>query len=114
MDILLIDTISDRVLFFIEKFSSHQVDIADSLEVAIDYLTSKTYRYIFIGGELGKTGSSGADVARFLSENPDNPNNDAYIVAHSWNMFEVEEVIQFLPHTRFVPFDEITYGSLEL
>lgn len=114
MNILLVDSMSERAIFFIEKFADHHVDIADSLEVALDFLTSKVYRYIFIGGELGRTQTRGSDVAQFLAENPSNPNNESYIVAHSWDMFEVEEVRRFLPHIRCVPFDEVVYGSLEI
>lgn len=113
MNLLLIEYLSDRVMFFIERFGHHRVDIAETSGNAVQKLYENLYDIIFIGGELGG-GGHGSDVAEWLSENPDNGNYNAAIFIHTWNTVEVEVSMKALPNAKFVPFDEAIYSTLDI
>lgn len=112
VDLLLIDHMSNRALFFIERFGNHTIDIADACDIAVDMLKEKVYDIIFIGGKLSV--GHGSDVAEWLSRQSDNENNKSTIVIHSQNLIDVEFSIRALPNSIWIPFEEDTYSTLNL
>jgi len=114
MDILVVEYIDSRVLFFIERFGHHKLDIADNAKLAIDYLENEIYDYIFLGGELGEGNGSGVDIATFLVGAVSNPNNYANIIIHSWNPIEALQMVDLLPKAKYEPFSEKTLSVLDL
>ncbi len=114
LDVLVVEYITPRVLFFIERFGHHKLDIADNIKLAIDYLENEIYDYVFIGGELGQGNGSGVDVAEFLVNNPANPNNYANIIIHSWNPVEALQMVNLLPKAKYEPFSEKTLSVLDI
>lgn len=113
MNLLLVDYLSDRVMFFIERFGHHQLDISETSDGAIQRLQNQLYNIIFLGGELGG-GGHGSDVAEWIAEHPENENYDAAIFIHTWNTIEVEVSMKALPHANFIPFDETIYSTLDI
>lgn len=113
MNLLLIDYLKDRVMFFIERFGHHNVDIAETSIGAIQKLHNKKYDIIFIGGELGG-GGHGSDVSEWLSENSDNINFTSSVIVHTWNSVEADVSMKALPHAVFIPFDEAIYSTLDI
>jgi hypothetical protein len=109
-NILIVEYITARVLFFIERFGRHNLDIIENSSDAIMYMTEKIYDYIFLDGNLGKD-DTGYKVAKFLAEEDDNSNNDAVIVIHSWNVSEVELMVKLLPQANYLPFNEAAFSS---
>ena len=80
LDLLIVEYLTQRVLFFIERFGHHHLDIIESSDGAIDYLDDNLYNYIFLGGDLGEDNGSGVDVAEYLVDNERNPNTFANII----------------------------------
>ena len=113
MNLLLVDYLSDRVMFFIERFGHHNIDIEETSVGAVQRLQDKLYDIIFIGGELGG-GGHGSDVAEWLSENSDNANFGSVIFVHAWNSVDVEVSMAALPQARYVPYDEAIYSTLDI
>ena len=113
MNLLLVDYLSDRVMFFIERFGHHNVDIEETSAGAIQRLEDKAYDLIFIGGELGG-GGHGSDVAEWLADNPENENFNSSIFIHAWSPIDVEVSMKALPQARYVPYDEAIYSTLDI
>jgi len=111
LDILLIEHLTDRIIFFIERFGYHHLDITENSKDAITYLDDNLYDYIFLGGELGKNVGSGSDIAVFLADNSENPNYNAELIIHTWNIVEAGTMIELLPQARYLPFNEAQYSA---
>lgn len=110
-NILIVEYLTERIVFFIERFGRHNLDIIENSHDAVMYITEKIYDYIFLTGDLGE-GGSGKEVAKFLSEEYDNPNNDSIIIIHSWNVAEVESMVKLLPQSKYMPFNEAAFSTM--
>lgn len=113
-DILVVEYLTQRVIFFIERFGYHNLNIIETSKGGISYLKDNLYDYIFLGGELGKEGGSGCDVAYFLNDDQGNPNVESHIIIHSWNLMEVDKMIQLLPQAKYLPFNEKQLSTLSI
>jgi len=111
LDILIVEHLTNRVIFFIERFGYHHLDIIENSKDAIIYLVNNLYDYIFLGGELGKDDGYGSDIAAFLAENDRNPNCNAELIIHTWNIVEADMMIKLLPQAKYLPFDESQYSA---
>ena len=113
-DILIVEYLTKRIVFFIERFGYHHLDIIETAKGGISYLKNNLYDYIFLGGELGEDGGSGCDVATYLNNNQHNPNLESTIIIHSWNLLEVDRMIQLLPQAKYLPFNEKQLSALSI
>ena len=111
LDILIVEHLTNRVIFFIERFGYHHLDIIENSKDAIIYLVNNLYDYIFLGGELGKNDGYGFDIASFLAENSGNPNCNSELIIHTWNIVEADMMIKLLPQAKYLPFDESQYSA---
>ena len=114
LNILLVEYLTKRIIFFIERFGYHRLDIAESSMEAMFYLKEKPYNYIFLGGELGKYGGSCYEVVQFLVSNNNNFNMQSNIILHSWNAFEVDRILKLLPQIEYLPYDEVDFSVLDI
>ena len=113
LDILIVDYLTDRITFFIERFGHHHLHIIENTEDAIAYLNDNLYDCIFLGGDLGKHGGYTSTIAEFLSQNPNNPNCNAEIIIHTWHAVEAEDMIGLLPQAKYVPFSEARFSTFD-
>jgi len=111
-NILVVDYLSNRVVFFIERFGHQNLDITENSNDAVRYMIENFYDYLFLAGELGKYGGNCIDVAEFLVNNEDNPNNESHIVIHSWDIASVDKMIQLLPSAKYLPFSEGQFSTI--
>jgi hypothetical protein len=114
LDILVVEHLTKRIVFFIERFGYHHLDLIETSEGGISYLEKNLYDYIFLGGELGKEAGSGCDIARYLDDNKSNPNTAATIIIHSWNLMVVDKMISLLPQADYLPFSEKQLSTLAI
>jgi hypothetical protein len=112
MRLLFIESLSDRLFFFIEFFNEHDVTITESSKGAINCLKSNIYDIIFLGGDLGN--GYGSDVAEWLSNNKDNENNNSIIVIHTWHSVEIDFIREYLPQALIMPFNESIYSTIDI
>lgn len=113
-DILIVESIDDRVIFFIERFGCHQLDIIENVKDAIKYLSDKLYDYIFLGGNLGKKNGCCSDIAEFLSDNTDNFNYNVFIIIHTWDFVEADKMISLLPQALYLPYSEQRFNTFKI
>ena len=111
-NILVVDYLTDRVIFFIERFGHQNLDITESSNDAVRYMVDNFYDYLFLGGELGPYGGNCCDVAEFLVAHKDNPNYDSIIVIHSWDIASADKMIKLLPEAKYFPFSESRFSTL--
>lgn len=114
MKILVLEDDSYRVTTFIEKFCTHDLYITENAFRAIDYLENNVFDYIFLDHDLGENNGCGIDVATYLLENPNNKNNDASIIIHSWNTPASLEMKSRLPLAVHMLFGSADFFSLVL
>lgn len=114
MRVLVLEDDSSRVTSFIEKFGNHSLLITEDAFEAIAYLDEELFDYIFLDYRLGKDSGSGFDVAKFLESEPDNLNNEANIIIHSWDVAAVGEMLSKLPNAEFIPFGSDDFFDLSL
>ena len=114
MKILVLEDDTYRVTFFIERFCHADLYITEKADVAIDYLESSFFDYIFLDHDLGENNGCGADVASYLANNSDNPNNETKIVIHSWNIPAAKAMRDKLPYSVLAPFNSDIFFSLDL
>lgn len=114
LDLLVVEYLTQRVIFFIERFGYHNLNIIETSKGGIEYLKENLYDYIFLGGELGEDHGSGSDIAYYLDEEKSNPNTASKIIIHSWNLMEVDKMIHLLPQAKYVPFDEKKLSTLAI
>jgi DNA-binding NtrC family response regulator len=103
-----------RVRFFIERFGQHELNITENSKEAINYLENKTFDYLFLDNDLGKHNGEGVDVAKFLQSNPDNPNNKAITIIHSWNIPASNDIRKRIPNAVIAPFNTENFYNLNL
>jgi len=111
-NILIVDYVTDRIIFFIERFGHQRLDITENSSDAIRYLIDNFYDYLFLGGELGKYGGNCIDVASFLGNHTENPNYDSFIVIHSLDIASAGSMIKLLPEATYVPFSEAKFSNM--
>jgi len=114
MKIFVLEDDDYRINFFIEKFCDHNVIVTENAYSAIEYLEHDEFDFIFLDHDLGEENGSGLDVAEYLNDNPDNFNNYANIVVHSWNVPAANRMLALLPnHTKHIPFDVVILSEIE-
>ena len=111
-NILVVDYITDRVIFFIERFGHQNLDITENSNDAVRYMIENFYDYLFLAGELGKYGGNCIDVAEFLVGHKDNPNYDSIIIIHSQDLASVGKMVRLLPEAKYYPFSEGRFSTL--
>jgi len=111
LDILIVEYLTNRIIFFIERFGYHHLDIIENSKDAVIYLNDSLYDYIFLGGELGKDAGCGSDIAFFLAANSENPNYGAELIIHTWDILEAGAMIKLLPQAKYLPFNESQYSA---
>jgi len=114
LDLLIVEHLTQRVIFFIERFGYHHLDIIENVNDAISYLNDNLYDYIFLGGDLGKESGSCVDVAKYLVYNEANPNLLTNIIIHSWSVADANQMVRLLPHAQYLPYNEKQLSVLEI
>lgn len=114
MRILVLEDDSYRITTFIEKFCNHDLTITENAKDAIDYLKNKVFDYLFLDHDLGINNGNGTDVATYLNENPENLNNKASIIIHSWNKPATDGMLGKLYKARHVPFNTGDFFALSI
>lgn len=114
MKLLVLEDSLSRTKYFIEKFYDCDITITENANSAIEYLEEEMFDCIFLDNDLGDGNGAGADVAAYLYDNPNNPNNNAEIVIHSWNIPAVAAIIGKLPQAKFVPFGSHDFYGLKI
>jgi hypothetical protein len=106
-DILVIDYLPERVMFFLEWIGHHNLTIVDNIDDALWAIEYNKYDYIFLGGQFLNDDYGSATIALYLDSHRTNHNYDkANIVVHSWDITEIEKVFEYLPQATFIPYDE--------
>jgi len=111
-NILVVDYVTDRIVFFIERFGHQNLDITENSSDAVRYMVDNIYDYLFLGGELGKYGGNCFDVADFLYKHSDNPNSESMIIIHSLDISSAGSMIKLLPAARYLPFNEASFSTI--
>ena len=114
MKILVLEDDTYRATFFIERFCDSDLYITEKVDAAIDYLENIFFDYIFLDHDLGDDNGCGADVAAYLANNPENPNNDTNIIIHSWNVPAAKAMKAKLPQSVLAPFNTELFFNLDL
>jgi len=114
LDLLIVEYLTQRVIFFIERFGYHHLDIVESADGAKNYVDDNLYDYIFLGGDLGDENGSGTDVAEYLTSNQGNPNLFTNIIIHSWCVSEASKMVKLLPHAKYLPYNERQLSTLSI
>lgn len=81
MKILVLENNLRRLKFFVDFLGKYKLNIIDNAEEAEELLRQEEFDMVFLDNDLDG-GGFGADIASFLAENPENPNNNAAIVIH--------------------------------
>ncbi len=114
MKILVLEDDGHRAKVFVERFYTHQLTITENAYDAVELLDSNVYDTIFLDHDLGEGNGSGSYVTAYLKENPDNPNNQARIVIHSWNIPAAMRMIADVPYADFAPFNTDEFYTLKI
>ena len=114
MRILILEDDSFRITTFIEKFCDHDLVITENAKEAINHINTDVFDYMFLDHDLGYHNGNGYDVALHLSNNPQNPNNKALIIIHSWNTPAVKSMAGLLYNARVIPFNTADFIALTL
>jgi len=113
MKILILEDDTARLMYFNEKFYRHELTMIENANSAIEYLENKTFDCIFLDHDLGYNNGFGADVASYLGEHPDNPNNQATIIIHSWNTPGAQAMLAKLKNAYIAPFGSDAFISIK-
>jgi len=111
MRILILEDDGYRVTSFIEALYNHTLDIIENAYEAIRLLESNVYDLILLDHDLGEGNGSGTVVTSFLRTHRDNPNNNALVIIHSWNIPASNTMLNDLPNALRIPFN--TEGFFE-
>jgi ActR/RegA family two-component response regulator len=114
MKLLIVEDDGFRVRFFIERFGQYDLKVIENAKVAIEYLQENVFDYIFLDNDLGEGNGEGVDVADYLAQHPDNPNNEAIVIVHSWNVPATAAIKSKLPNAVAAPFNTDNFLSLRL
>ena len=105
MRILILEDDGTRVNNFIELLYQHDLDITENAQEAISLLDEKVYDVLLLDHDLGEGNGTGGTVSSFLRMYPDNPNNNAEILIHSWNAPASAGMLKDLPNAMWAPFN---------
>lgn len=105
MRILILEDDGMRVNNFIELLFRHDLDITESAHEAVALLEENIYDLLLLDHDLGEGNGSGSVVSCFLHAYPENPNNDAEILIHSWNSPASMAMLKDLPKAVWAPFN---------
>lgn len=114
MKILILEDDGNRVNTFIEKFYTHDLTITENSYAAIDLLEQTVYDCIFLDCDLGDKNGSGSDVSAFLQSHPNNSNNQANIIIHSWNAPATKNMLKDIPCASWIPFNTESFFEIEI
>lgn len=114
MRILVLEDSIHRSRCFIEKYGNYDLTVIENAYTAINFLCENVFDYIFLDNDLGTNNGEGIDVAKFLYNNPSNPNTNSIIFIHSWNNIAVNRIIGYLPSACVVLFGSSDFYNLEL
>jgi len=114
MRIFILEDDGYRINFFLEKFCTYDITVTENAQSAIEYLEDNTYGCLFLDHDLGENNGSGLDVVQYLADNPENVNNNAIIIIHSWNVPATKRMITVLPQATHMPFDVGIFSDMEL
>ena len=114
MRVLVLEDSVYRSKYFIEKYGHYDLTITENAYMMIDLLSEELFDYIFLDNDLGIDNGEGLDVAKFLSNNTNNPNNNSVIIIHSWNNVAVKEMLNLLPKANVVSFGSSRFHTLDL
>lgn len=114
MRILILEDDGYRVRYFLERFCEQELKVTENASSAIRYLNEYIFDYIFLDNDLGPGNGEGIEVAEFLYSNPDNMNNSAEIIIHSWNRPAAEIIKSKLPRAIHAPFKTNNFFNLNL
>jgi CheY-like chemotaxis protein len=105
MRILILEDDGTRVNTFIELLHNHDLDIIENAYEAVALLELNRYNIILLDHDLGESNGSGGIVSSFLRSYPENPNNEAIIIIHSWNIPASMAMLEDLPRAAHAPFN---------
>jgi len=111
-NILVVDFLINRIIFFIEAFGHYNLDVIENSEGAIEYLKSKTYDYVLLSGNLAN-GDTCLRVAEFLYDNP-SINNTAEVIIYTWNLEVADKILSLLSKAKYLPFNTKIFSTLLL
>jgi CheY-like chemotaxis protein len=114
MKILILEDDGSRVNTFIEKYYVHDLTIIENSYDAIDLLGQTVFDCIFLDCDLGDRNGSGLDVSAFLQSHPDNLNNQANIIIHSWNSPATKNMLKDIPYASWIPFNTESFFEIDL
>jgi two-component SAPR family response regulator len=112
MKILIAESNIVRIKTFIEILGNHNLTIVDKVEEAVDHLENEVFDMIFLGNKLND--GYGADIAARLGGDPENINNESFIIAHTWDESAVEAIKTKLPYSEISPFGPDLFEYLGL
>lgn len=113
MKVLILEDSTERVKYFIERYSDHELTITENAKDAIVYLNEDVYDYIFLDHDLGPNNGSGADVASYIGSGL-TANNDAHVIIHSWNTPAAATMLRLCPGAFVLPFGTDSFNGLEI
>jgi hypothetical protein len=113
MKILILEDDGGRVNNFIELLHVHDLDIIENAYSAVNLLETNVYDILLLDHDLGEGNGSGGIVSNFLKNYPNNRNNEADILIHSWNTPASMSMLKDLPTAQWAPFNtEMFYNIL--
>lgn len=112
MRILILEDDSHRVNTFIEGLHRHDLTITECSYDAIDHLEQAVFDYLYLDHDLGDGNGVGTDVTSYLRMHPENPNNNAKIVIHSWNIPAASNMLKDLPKAHWAAFNTEEFFSI--
>jgi len=111
MRILILEDDSHRVNTFIEGLHRHDLTITECSYDAIDHLEHTVFDYLYLDHDLGTGNGMGTDVTSYLRQHPENLNNSAKIVIHSWNIPAASNMLKDLPQAHWAAFNTEEFFS---
>lgn len=107
MKILVLENSDSRLDFFLDRFGHNDLFLSESVENSIEYLKNIVFDYIFLNDD-------GLELVRFLVLNPDNENNKAVLVVHSWNVNTATNIRKIFNHVIYIPFDTSIFSTFRI
>ena len=105
MRILILEDDGTRINTFVEALHRHNLTITECSYDAIDHLEQAVFDYLYLDHDLGADNGVGTDVTSYLRLHPDNSNNDAKIIIHSWNVPAAKNMLKDLPNACWAAFN---------
>jgi len=113
MRILILEDSTERVKYFLERFSDYELTITENAQDAIIYLNEEMYDYVFLDHDLGLNNGSGSDVASYLGSGM-TINSDAKVIIHSWNIPACALMLRLCPGAFVLPYGSDAFFGLEI